>query len=648
MQPAADRRKARRHDDTSRVTWHRLRARRRPSCSPARRAPTSRPRSRRTSTPASCRRWRNGFRACRSSSTSSRADWTPGRYGGEARTLMAKDRDIRMMVVYGYSRLVGYDEKLQLVPDILESVDNVDSRVFTFHLRPGHKWSDGQPFTAADFRYYWEDVATNKDLSPFGLPQALLVRGSGPRFEVLNETTVRFTWDEPNPQFLPALAGPSPLYIYRPAHYLRQFHPRYVGLEKANAEAQGGRFPQLGGVPPEEGRAVPLRQSRPADARAVGQHDARCRRRGSCSCAIPTSTASTGRPAASLHRPRDRQHHRRQADPGQDRRRRQRPAGALPAVRQLHVPQAERAAQPVSRPALGKAIGSQIALFPNLNAEDPVWRALMRDVRFRRALSLAINRHEINEVVYFGLAKESSNTVLQRSSAVPAGIPQRLDQVRLEGGQRAAGRDRAHPARRARPPPAARRPPDGDRRRHGGREHRGDRRARARPRQLAEGGHRHVFPPSQREVFRKRVFSGKSIMTIWSGLNNGIPTPDMSPHELAPTAQDQLQWPMWGQYYENNRKGGEPPALPEAQELVRLYETWRNAASTEERERTGCGCSRSMPSRSSRSASSPTHCSRSSSRRLRNVPTRASTAGIRLVLRHVPPGYLLVRAKERR
>jgi peptide/nickel transport system substrate-binding protein len=109
-----------------------------------------------------------------------RAGWSPGRYGGELRTLMAKDRDIRMMVVYGYARLVAYDEHLHLVPDILESLDNVGNRVFTLHLRPGHKWSDGQPFTADDFRYFWEDVANNKDLSPFGLPRALLVDYHGP------------------------------------------------------------------------------------------------------------------------------------------------------------------------------------------------------------------------------------------------------------------------------------------------------------------------------------------------------------------------------------------------------------------------------------------------------------------------------------
>ena len=39
----------------------------------------------------------------------------------------------------------------------------------------------------------------------------------------------------------------------------------------------------------------------------------------------------------------------------------------------------------------------------------------MRDVRFRRALSLAVDRHEINQVIYFGLAIEGQNTVLPQS-----------------------------------------------------------------------------------------------------------------------------------------------------------------------------------------------------------------------------------------
>src|SRR5690606_28331841 len=59
--------------------------------------------------------------------------------------------------------------------------------------------------------------------------------------------------------------------------------------------------------------------------------------------------------------------------------------------------------------------GSRLALLPNLNTEDPVWRKLWRDVRVRRALSLAINRHEINQAIYYGLARDSANTVLPQS-----------------------------------------------------------------------------------------------------------------------------------------------------------------------------------------------------------------------------------------
>ena len=59
--------------------------------------------------------------------------------------------------------------------------------------------------------------------------------------------------------------------------------------------------------------------------------------------------------------------------------------------------------------------GSNVTLYPNLTTKDPVWRALNRDVRYRRALSLAIDRHQINQVVFFGLAHEGANSVLPAS-----------------------------------------------------------------------------------------------------------------------------------------------------------------------------------------------------------------------------------------
>ncbi|MFC6747442.1 ABC transporter substrate-binding protein [Methylobacterium persicinum] len=131
-----------------------------------------------------------------------------GKAGGTVRTLIAKARDVRYLSVYGYTRLVGYDAALDLRPDVLERVDVQGGR-FTFTLREGHRWSDGHPFTSEDFRYYWEDVANEKELSPEGPPAFFLVEGKPPQVEYPDPRTVRYTWDRPNPMFLPALAAPA-------------------------------------------------------------------------------------------------------------------------------------------------------------------------------------------------------------------------------------------------------------------------------------------------------------------------------------------------------------------------------------------------------------------------------------------------------
>jgi len=117
----------------------------------------------------------------------------PGQYGGSLTMLIGRSRDVRMLVVYGYARLVGYDVNFNLVPDILESIEAKGERVFTMKLRKGHRWSDGQPFTTEDFRYFWEDVANNKELSPTGPPSDLLVGGEAAQGGFVGCVWVRFS-----------------------------------------------------------------------------------------------------------------------------------------------------------------------------------------------------------------------------------------------------------------------------------------------------------------------------------------------------------------------------------------------------------------------------------------------------------------------
>ena len=156
----------------------------------------------------------------------------PGQAGGEIRVLMAKAKETRQMVVYGYARLVGFNDRLELVSDILKDYTVEEGRIFTLRLRKGHKWSDGHPFTTEDFRYWWEDIANNPELSPSGPPIKMLADGKPPKVTIVSETEIRFEWTVPNPTFIPALAQASPMYIYAPKHYLQQFHGKYQDPDK--------------------------------------------------------------------------------------------------------------------------------------------------------------------------------------------------------------------------------------------------------------------------------------------------------------------------------------------------------------------------------------------------------------------------------
>ena len=94
-----------------------------------------------------------------------------GTYGGEMRTLAVRARDLRYLSANGYTRLVGYNEKLELVPDLVESLET-DGVNFTFTLREGHRWSNGEPFTTEDFDIGGKTSPITRNLRP----QARLTR----------------------------------------------------------------------------------------------------------------------------------------------------------------------------------------------------------------------------------------------------------------------------------------------------------------------------------------------------------------------------------------------------------------------------------------------------------------------------------------
>jgi peptide/nickel transport system substrate-binding protein len=508
-----------------------------------------------------------------------------GRHGGTLRLLMGGSRDLRQMTVYGYARLLGYNSDLELVPDILEKIDVEEGRIFRLQLRKGHKWSDGQPFTSDDFRYWWEDVANNEELSPSGPPIVLTMDGQPPVFEVLDETRVRYTWAKPNPNFLHALAGARPLYLYMPAHYLKQFHKRYADPEQLarQVEEQGQR-------------------------NWAGLHNRMDNLYKNSNPDLPNLQPwinTTYAPSERFVFERNPYFHRIDPDGRQ-----------LPYVDQVIVYIAGSSIIPAKVGAGASdlqarylrfdnytflkaseerqnynvrlwrtALGARIALYPNLNINDEVYRTLFRDVRFRRALSLAINRHEINQVIFFGLALEGNNTLLPASPLYREQYRQTWAQFDLDQAN-AILDEVGLEERDAR---GVRLLPDG-------RpleiiiETAGESTEETDVLELVRDSWSNVgiklhTKPSQREVFRNRIFSGETQMAVWAGLENGLPNADMSPTELAPAKQQYLQWPKWGQYVETKGRSGEPPDMPLAEELMQLFHQWESTIDSDERER---------------------------------------------------------------
>jgi len=149
-----------------------------------------------------------------------------GPYGGTWRDVHTGELDILRDHLLEFP-IVYSSDMLKIESNLFtgwESRDN--AKVWIFHLRRGIKWSDGHPFTTDDFIFWYEDVALNKELSPAGIGD-IKVQGEMGRFEKIDDYTLRMVFPHPFGILPERLARfrPAP---YLPAHYMKQFHPKYV------------------------------------------------------------------------------------------------------------------------------------------------------------------------------------------------------------------------------------------------------------------------------------------------------------------------------------------------------------------------------------------------------------------------------------
>jgi len=373
-------------------------------------------------------------------------DWQPGQYGGTIRAAHSVANwapDVFVMInepLLSAPSLTVQDIRGNVLKDFEVSDDNT---VFTFHMREGLKWSDGEPVTSEDIRFTYEDVLLNDKITP-AFPARFRTGGAPDGdpmdLEIIDDFTFKVTFSEPYGGFLRQIViekwvGYTEL--LKPAHHLKQFHADYTPLDELRPllDEQGIEDewwqlftqrdcpnwnlprPQCLGFPAlspwiivespspgvlsfernpyyykvdTEGQQLPyvdkLISVQAEDVEAVNLKV--------LTGDVDFLRESTGLVKIPLYKENEEQ------------------AGFRVHILDMHV--------------------DSSALFLNQTFEDATWRQVVRDVRFRQALSMAINRDEIIESIYFGFASLPLKTVGEALSEYnPDQANQLLDEVGL-------------------------------------------------------------------------------------------------------------------------------------------------------------------------------------------------------------------------
>ncbi|MGQ9632344.1 MAG: ABC transporter substrate-binding protein [bacterium] len=348
-----------------------------------------------------------------------------GKYGG---TLQMIDRpegnDVNGMYITPFFALAqdfeagthdyyGGVAQGKVVPFFMKSGEfGPDKKSFTMKLRKGVKWSDGQPLTTDDFMFWWEDIVQNKDLTP-NIDPILKPGGELMKVTKVDDYTLRFEFSVPYKWFAYNWSDWAVRnFPIRPKHYLRQFHIKYN--PKANELAKEEKFDNWWGLfgeksswyhNPDLPTYYPFKTVEYKPDRWVAE-------RNPYFWAVDTAGNQLpyiDRIVCELN------------------------SNQEVVNMKVVAGQIDYTAVPLSfsdiplfkeneskggyKTALWDLpMGAMPSIMVNFTYEkDKVLGQILSDVRFRRALSMAINRDEVNKVAYFGLSYPTQATVLPKS-----------------------------------------------------------------------------------------------------------------------------------------------------------------------------------------------------------------------------------------
>ncbi|TRL40825.1 ABC transporter substrate-binding protein [Rhizobium straminoryzae] len=339
-----------------------------------------------------------------------------GQYGGNWRRAFKGPGDRWGPTKLMEERVVKWSQKpggeLKLVPGYISSYSvSPDSREFTFTLLKGLKWSDGHPLTTEDVRFWYDDVFLNKDILA-NIDQTLAPGGKPMQLEVIDEQTFKVKFEQPYVYFLEILAKDStgdpsldrPSFVF-PKHYLKQFNNHYASEEQLKAAAAKFGVPKWSDLWGSKGAATAWWQN--PDLPVITAWKIEKPAPGDLVTMVRNPYYYAVDQAGNQLPYIDRITHRLFSD--------QEAFNLMIVQGQIDMQMRYVEPQDFTFYKENETKGNYKvrrwtqaqtwALVPNLNMKDEVLRGLFEKSDFRQALSIAIDRDTINELIFSGLAE---------------------------------------------------------------------------------------------------------------------------------------------------------------------------------------------------------------------------------------------------
>jgi len=338
-----------------------------------------------------------------------------GEYGGTWRRVAIGPGDVG-----SWAHRLSYDCPLrygpdggEIIPHIIKGFEVTDGGAsFVLSLRKGHKFSDGEPFTSDDLMYWYEDDATNEEMNPNGIGGWLAVEGEGVVVTKIDDYTTKWSFVAPYGLFIPQMAATRYTWAFSqyPKHYLSQFHPTYADKAELDKMVEDEGYDNWMGL-----------HGNRRDWRNPDCPNNKTWNGVKLPPDIPCSMERN--PYYFLMDPEGHQlpyidRLRFEVVENVDVLNLKAVAGAVDHQFRhlswenypLFIENAEQGDFRVVQWTLAQ--GANLAFAPNQNHEDPGMAEIMQNKKFRQALSVAIDRDEMNEVIFMGLGTPRQASVV--------------------------------------------------------------------------------------------------------------------------------------------------------------------------------------------------------------------------------------------